>query len=218
MKKWLIIILICMLLVGGGTIAVYIQLIPRIKEYGTMEVQRFNQLIVSHCYFTDESQYKDLVVIERGSDNTIELLDFDMIKVNQLSTKIAQDIETTYAQIEEGTFKAKDDSYYQRRMQEVSENGILSKVSVMSLLHIPIFQFISPSITIKYNHLSSVSTSIVKSIKNYGVNHVMVELSIEVNMKLSMVYPFFEQFQTHKIKIPVLLEIFQGQVPLIYSQ
>ncbi|MEG0276288.1 MAG: sporulation protein YunB [Coprobacillus sp.] len=212
MKKWLIIVLVFMLLFGGGCLGLYIQLIPRIKEYGKMEVQRFNQLIVSHCYF------KDLVVIERGNDNTIELLDFDMIKVNQLSTKIAQDIETTYAQIEEGKFKANDDSYYQRKMQQVSQDGILSKVSVMSLLRIPIFNSISPTIKIKYKHLSSVSTSIKKSIKNYGVNHVMVELAIEINMKLSMVYPFFEQYQTHQIQIPILLEIFQGQVPLVYSQ
>lgn len=218
MKKWLIIGVVCILLLTGGGLALYVQMIPLIKEYGKLEVQRFNQLIISHCYFTDESQYENLVMIERGSDNTIELLDFDMIKVNQLSTTIVQDIELTYSQIEDGTFKAKDDSYYQRKMQQVAQDGILSKISVMSLLGVPIFNTLSPTINIKYNHLSSVSTSIVKSVKNYGVNHVMVELAIEVNMKLSMIYPFFEQYQTHKIKIPVLLEIFQGQVPLIYNQ
>ena len=57
-----------------------------------------------------------------------------------------------------------------------------------------------------------------RNVENYGVNHVMVELSIEINMNLTMVYPFFEQYHTHSIKIPVLLEIFQGQVPLVYSQ
>ena len=63
----------------------------------------------------------------------------------------------------------------------------------------------------------SVGSSIVKNVENYGVNHVMVELSIEVHMNITMVYPFFEQYHTHNIKIPVLLEIFQGQVPLVYS-
>ena len=80
---------------------------------------------------------------------------------------------------EEGLYQAIDDSYYQRRMKEVSQNGIISKVSVASLLHLPFFQPIFPTIPIRYKHLSSVSGSIAKKIANYGVNHVMVELSIE---------------------------------------
>lgn len=217
MKKWLAIVTTCLFLIIGGCIAIYIQLIPSIKTYGKMELERFNQLIISHCYLTDKSQYKDLVIIERGEDNKIQLLDFDMIKVNQLASEIGHDIENTYVLIEEGRFVAIDDSYYQRRIEEVSQSGIVSKIPIMSLMNIPIFNFLSPSISVQYKHLSSVSTAIEKKVENYGVNHVMVELSIEINMSIDMIYPFFEQFHTHSIQIPILLEIFEGQVPLVYS-
>lgn len=183
-----------------------------------MELERFNQLIISHCYFTKESQYEDLVLIERNAQNEIELIDFDMVKVNQLSSKIVMDIENTYSLLEEGRYKAKDESYYERRLESVAKDGIISRISIASLLHLPLFQFLSPSLTIKYKHLSSVGSSIIKNIQNYGVNHVMVELFIEITMNLTMVYPFFEQYHSHTIKIPVLLEIFQGQVPTIYHQ
>ena len=53
--------------------------IPSIKQYGKMEVERFNQLIISHCYFTDDSQYDDLVIIERDDEKNIQLIDFDMV-------------------------------------------------------------------------------------------------------------------------------------------
>jgi sporulation protein YunB len=196
----------------------YIQLIPNLKSYGKLEIERFNQLIINHCYSTKESQYDNLVIIERDDNNDIQLIDFDMVKVNQLATDIVLDIENTYAQIEEGHYKAQDETYYQRRLQNVSQKGIISKISIASLLHVPILQFISPSISIKYKHLSSVGSTINKKIENYGVNHVMVELSIEVKMNLTMTYPFFEQYHSHTITIPVLLEIFQGQVPLVYTQ
>ena len=175
-------------------------------------------MIISHCYFTDDSQYGDLVVIERDENQNIQLIDFDMIKVNQLSSQIVRDIENTYSLLEEGRFKASDDTYYQRRMQEVSQNGIISRISIASLLHVPLFQWMSPYLSIKYKHLSSVGSSVVKKIENYGVNHVMVELAIEITMNLTMVYPFFEQYHSHTIKIPILLEIFQGQIPLVYHQ
>lgn len=211
--------MICLIsLIIISTTTLYIHLIPSIKEYGKMEVERFNQLIISHCYFTDDSQYDDLVIIERDDEQNIQLIDFDMVKVNQLATSIVMDIEDTYSSIEEGNYQAIDETYYQRRMKEVSQNGIISKVSIASLLHLPFFQPIMPTIPIRYKHLSSVSSSVVKKIENYGVNHVMVELSIEVTMNLTMTYPFFEQYHSHTIKIPVLLEIFQGQVPLVYTQ
>ena len=181
-----------------------------------MEIERFNQFIISHCYMTDQKQYDDLVIIERNENNEIELIDFDMIKVNQLASQIVLDIEKTYAQIEDGSYQAKDESAYQKRVEEVSQTGIIASISLNTLFHLPSF-FLLPSIPVNYKHLSSVGSSIVKNIENYGVNHVMIELSIEIRMNIAMVYPFFEQYHTQVISIPILLEIFQGQVPLVYS-
>lgn len=217
MKKWIIIVGVLCFLIVMSTGIVYIQAIPTLKTYGQMEIERFNQLIISHSYFTDEKQYDNLVIIERDENQDIELLDFDMVKVNQLAADIVSDIENTYSQIEEGTFQASDDSYYQRRMEEVSQTGIISSIPIATLLDLPAFSFLSPSIPVTYKHLSSVGSSVQKNIQNYGVNHVMIELSIDIKMNITMIYPFFEQYHTQVITIPVLLEIFQGQVPLVYS-
>ncbi|UTY38381.1 hypothetical protein NMU03_12000 [Allocoprobacillus halotolerans] len=216
MKKW-IIIAICisvLLMVAFGII--YVQMIPLLKEYGKLEIERFNQLVITHSYFTDQKQYDDLVIIERNENNEIELIDFDMIQVNQLASAIVLDIENTYAKIEEGSYQAKDESSYQRRLEEVSQTGIVATLSLNTLFHLPSFLLL-PSIPLAYKHLSSVGSSVVKKVENYGVNHVMIELSIEIKMNIAMVYPFFEQYHTQVISIPILLEIFQGQVPLFYS-
>ena len=216
MKKWIITVVVLCLLLMTGLGIVYVQLIPFIKEYGQMEIERFNQLVISHSYFTDQKQYDELVIIERNEENEIALLDFDMVKVNQLANRIVLDIENIYSQIENGTYQAQDESYYQRRMEEVSQTGIIASLSLNTLFHLPSFLML-PSIPLTYKHLSSVGSSISKKIENYGVNHVMIELSIEIRMNIAMVYPFFEQYHTQVISIPILLEIFQGQVPLVYS-
>ena len=216
MKKWIITVVVLCLLLMTGLGIVYVQLIPLIKEYGQMEIERFNQLVISHSYFTDQKQYDELVVIERNEENEIALLDFDMVKVNQLANRIVLDIENIYSQIENGTYQAQDESYYQRRMEEVSQTGIIASLSLNTLFHLPSFLML-PSIPLTYKHLSSVGSSISKKIENYGVNHVMIELSIDIKMNIAMIYPFFEQYHTQVISIPILLEIFQGQVPLVYS-
>lgn len=216
MKKWIITVVVLCLLLMTGLGIVYVQLIPFIKEYGQMEIERFNQLVISHSYFTDQKQYDELVIIERNEENEIALLDFDMVKVNQLANRIVLDIENIYSQIENGTYQAQDESYYQRRMEEVSQTGIIALLSLNTLFHLPSFLML-PSIPLTYKHLSSVGSSISKKIENYGVNHVMIELSIDIKMNIAMIYPFFEQYHTQVISIPILLEIFQGQVPLVYS-
>ena len=216
MKKWIITVVVLCLLLMTGLGIVYVQLIPFIKEYGQMEIERFNQLVISHSYFTDQKQYDELVIIERNEENEIALLDFDMVKVNQLANRIVLDIENIYSQIKNGTYQAQDESYYQRRMEEVSQTGIIASLSLNTLFHLPSFLML-PSIPLTYKHLSSVGSSISKKIENYGVNHVMIELSIDIKMNIAMIYPFFEQYHTQVISIPILLEIFQGQVPLVYS-
>lgn len=218
MKKWIVVMVIVLSLILCSSAIFYIQLVPRIKDYGQMEVKRFQQLVISHSYFTQESQYQDLVVIERNQQGEIELIDFDLIKVNQLASQIVKDIENTFSLIEEGTYQATDHSYYQRRMEKIARDGIISQISIASLLHLPLLNRVLPHISLRFKNVSSVGSSIVKSIENYGVNHVMVELAIEVTINMTMVYPFFEQYQSHRICIPILLEIFQGQVPIMYQQ
>ena len=216
-KKVFIIVIIIMIIIYMPCYYLYLSLIPPLKEYGKMEVERLNQLIITHSKFTDEKQYQDMVVIERNDENEITLIDFDMIKANEIANDLVLDIENTYALIEEGQYQAKDDSYYERRIEEVSKSGIVSKVAIGTLLDMPVLSPVTPKLSIQYKHLTSVSSSIEKQIMNYGVNHVMVELSIKVVLKLRMVYPFFEQYHDHTIEIPILLEIVEGQVPLVYQ-
>lgn len=216
MKKKLLIIFIVVTIVFAISFHyLYLSLVDPLKEYGKMEVERLNQLIITHSKFTDQKQYNDMVIIERNDNQEITLIDFDMVKANNLAGDIVLDIENTYSLLEEGKYKAKDDSYYERRLAQVSKDGIVSKVAIATLLDKPLLVPLSPRLSIRYKHLASVTSDVIKEVKNYGINHCMIQLSIDVTLKLRMVYPFFESLSTHHVTIPILLEIVEGQVPLV---
>lgn len=63
MKKCLITLLVLVIVISLCMGGIYLKMIPSLKEYGKMEIQRFNQLIISHCYFTSDSQYDQLVIL-----------------------------------------------------------------------------------------------------------------------------------------------------------
>ena len=164
MKKWMVLIIVVISLILCSSVMVYIQLIPRIKEYCQMEVQRFQQLVISHSYLTQESQYQDLVIVERNQQGEIEIIDFDLIKVNQLSSQIVKDIENTFSLIEEGTYQAMDESYYQRHMEKIARDGIIAQISMASLLHLPLLNQVLPHISLRFKNVSSVGSNIIKNI------------------------------------------------------
>ena len=172
-----------------------------------MEIKRFNQLIISHSY-NHEKTYNDLVISDRNNDNKIEAVHFNMNELSDIAGVIVNDLENTYTSIEEGTYKAKDQSFYEKRIEEVAKNGIISKVPL-----IPSLSILPLSIPIQFKQLTYIGNNIKKEIKNYGVNHIMIEIYIEINMNFIMIYPFFQQYETYTFDVPVLLELYEGQIP-----
>ena len=108
------------------------------------------------------------------------------------------DIEQTYAALEEGTYLASDDSYYQRRSSHVSNVVWASQIPI-TLLNLPAFHF---------HHLSLCAISIYpvlevplsKILKIMGLIMSWLNYSLKQN-GLTMIYPFFLQYHTHSIKI-----------------
>ena len=194
----------------------YVEMLPMIKSYGKMELARFNQMIVTHSYMTNESIYDDFVHISRNDHQQIQLIEFDMIQINQLANDIVLDIEALYAAIENHNYIKKDDSYYEERIDEVSQNGVIAQISLSALMNMPMFYYLLPFVNVQFRHLSKVNSSVKKSIQNYGLNHIVIEIVIQITMEHTIVYPFFEEITKNVVDIPVLLEIYQGQVPLVY--
>lgn len=177
-----------------------------------MEVKRLNQLIVSKSAGNNKS-YKDILIIEKDSDNKIETVHFNMIVLNQISNTIVNDLMNTYQSIENGTYKAKDQSYYEKRIEDISHNGISSQIPLCKTLNIfPI------TIPVKFKNVAYIGSNIKRKVENYGLNHIMIEISIEVNINLVMVYPFFKEYETYRFDVPVLLELYEGQIPDTYIQ
>ena len=167
MKKIIALIVIAITLLFIIYISIYITLYPSIKAYGKNEMSRFNQLIVTHSYLTDQSIYSDVVHIGRNSEGNVDYIDFDMIKLNSITNETILNIEETYYMIEHNQYIKKNNSYYEERLQEVSQKGIVAKIPITTLLHMPFLNIISPKISLKFNHLSQVSGSIIRKYRRF---------------------------------------------------
>ena len=89
-----------------------------------------------------------------------------MSYINDLATNY--NLEETLLKLEDGTYKKKDTSPYNKKLLHISkQQGIIARVPLGSLTNNIFLQNVGPSLSIKYKTLSLTSSNINKKIKNY---------------------------------------------------
>lgn len=218
MKKGTIVVVIILIIS-----AVFIQLfsvncIPILKDTANKEVERFCQLVVNQTTFDYENISDDLITIQRDNDNNIKMLDFDMAHATKISGELVVKIEEMLLEIEEGEYQTSRNTIYAKKMKQISDDkGVIAKVPLGMLTNNPFLASMGPNLKIKYQMLTHVSSSIKKEIKSYGINHIMVGLTVVVTIKLMVLVPFYKEEHVQNVSFPLALEIIEGEVPNWYQ-
>lgn len=218
MKKWTILIIIILVFVLGGVQVFSVNCIPILKNIANKELERFCQLIVNQTTFNYNDISADLINIERDNENNIKMIDFNMAYATKIAGEIVLQIEETLLSIEEGEYASKKDTIYDKKIRKISDDGgVIASVPMGMLTNNPFFASLGPKMKIRYQTLSHVSSTIKKDVKNYGINHMMVGLTVVVTIKVMVLVPFYKEEHVQNISFPLTLEIIEGEVPNWYQ-
>lgn len=191
---------------------------PVIKGIASKEVERFCQLIVNHAgrMYTDIAD--ELVKVERDNNNQVFLIDFDMIYATKVATELVLQIEELLLSLEEGVYESTGDSIYNKRLQTISDNkGVIATIPLGLLTNNPFLADTGPNFKIRYKTISQVSSSVLQDVRDYGINRMVVGITIAITIHLRVIVPFYQEDYSHEILFPLSLEIIEGQVPQWYQ-
>lgn len=191
---------------------------PVIKGIASKEVERFCQLIVNHAgrMYTDITD--ELVKVERDNNNQVFLIDFDMIYATKVATELVLQIEELLLSLEEGIYESTGDSIYNKRLQTISDNkGVIATIPLGLLTNNPFLADTGPNFKIRYKTISQVSSSVLQDVRDYGINRMVVGITIAITIHLRVIVPFYQEDYSHEILFPLSLEIIEGQVPQWYQ-
>jgi sporulation protein YunB len=208
---FLVAILIFIQVIGTGVT-------PVIKGIASKEVERFCQLIVNHAgrMYTDITD--ELVKVERDNNNQVFLIDFDMIYATKVATELVLQIEELLLSLEEGVYESTGDSIYNKRLQTISDNkGVIATIPLGLLTNNPFLADTGPNFKIRYKTISQVSSSVLQDVRDYGINRMVVGITIAITIHLRVIVPFYQEDYSHEILFPLSLEIIEGQVPQWYQ-
>lgn len=208
MKKIVIIIVSLLVLL----LIVSFQMQPVIEKMAVKKMDQFVQLVINHVSFTEEIDDQQLFT---DTDHTIE---FNMVYINKICSQYVSDLENVLQLIQEGKYKKKNQSIYNQYLKEISDNqGIIASIPIGGLTGNVFLENIGPRLHVRYQTQSLVSSNISKTVKSYGINHVLVTIDLTVLIELQILIPFRASNYKKSFQIPLVFKILEGEVPSWYQ-
>ena len=208
MKKIFIIIVSLLVLL----LIVSFQMQPVIEKMAVKKMDQFVQLVINHVSFTEEIDDQQLFT---DTDHTIE---FNMVYINKICSQYVSDLENVLQLIQEGKYKKKNQSIYNQYLKEISDNqGIIASIPIGGLTGNVFLENIGPRLHVRYQTQSLVSSNISKTVKSYGINHVLVTIDLTVLIELQILIPFRTSNYKKSFQIPLVFKILEGEVPSWYQ-
>lgn len=208
MKKIVIIIVSLLVLL----LIVSFQMQPVIEKMAVKKMDQFVQLVINHVSFTEEIDDQQLFT---DTDHTIE---FNMVYINKICSQYVSNLENVLQLIQEGKYKKKNQSLYNQYLKEISDNqGIIASIPIGGLTGNVFLENIGPRLHVRYQTQSLVSSNISKTVKSYGINHVLVTIDLTVLIELQILIPFRASNYKKSFQIPLVFKILEGEVPSWYQ-
>lgn len=193
---------------------------PIVYRYVNVEVKRFASNVVNHSIndIIAEDLDEELFYITKNEKNEVEMLDYNTKKVNEILSQITKEIQQRLINLEDGKSRYLNisDSFKASRFSKI-KNGILCEIPSGSLKNNSLFVNIGPTIPIKMIFLGQVQTSLKTKITNYGINNLVIETIVHVEVEEQVSMPAMSKKSTIKIDAPLTMKIIQGVVPDYYS-
>ena len=181
---------------------------PKLLNIASSSLDTYNNHLIMN-FISNESLSKkelnNLINIVKNKDDEIISIDYDVKYSYQILQNITNELyeivsKTTYKDITDYDFDIKDDLvlYYPVGL---AFNSIY-------------FNNLGPRIPVKIKFLSSLVTNINTKVSNYGINNVLIEIYIDINIEDYIVVPFKEEKIKKNYNILLASKVIMGKVPM----
>ncbi len=193
---------------------------PIFINYLNGEVERITTNVVDSVLndLLAKGSNDSLFVITRNDRNEVEMVDYNTEKVNSLLKNINQLIYLKLYNLEEGnTDKLLLSSSLLGNNYHFIDSGVVCEIPLGSLTGNGFLTNLGPIIPVKMSFLGQVSSNLKTRVTSYGINNLLLELYIQVEVKEKISLPKTSDVATVKVEAPLSIKIISGIVPNYYG-
>lgn len=187
--------------------------LPIFMEYSVSKIKNVSASLINRVVSSELANLKsinEMIIVTKGSEDEIQMIDFDSQAVNKVLTSITtglldnlKDNDAFSDAFEGNSYKYSNGIVYELPIGVVSNNIFLSNLG--------------PKIPVKLNMVGDVFTNVNTEIKEYGINNALVKISIDVSVNEKIVIPFISKTVNVSVSVPISLKLIQGNIPIYYG-
>lgn len=178
-----------------------------LKEYIDVEVFNITNRVVNNIILRNNFTGKYLIIDENTNN-----ISYDTKVINEYVDLITKKIEKKVY-----NFDMNGDFFNNKMKYKDIHDGVIYNVMFSSIRKSTLFSSLGPSIPIKLKFIGNVKSKIKTEIREYGINNMLVNLILIVNVKMRISFPFTSNEQVITIEQPLSIDIIRGDVPNYYK-
>ena len=137
----------------------------------------------------------NLYFVTKNNLEEIEMIDYNSLKVNLFLRDITSNIQSNL-------------------LKETTDDF---NVPFGRIFNNPFFNQKGPKIPVKITYIGNVQSYIKTSIKEYGINNALVEMTVYIEINVKIMLPLLSDNLIIKKEVPISYQIIKGNVPSYYA-
>ncbi|MEI3529585.1 MAG: sporulation protein YunB [Bacilli bacterium] len=195
--------------------------IPPLTKYAKNEANKVTNIVVNRTVekiVGENLNIEDLYIINKDSNNSINMVDFNTITVNQLLTKIINEIQNNLQNIERGNLDQIniDELGLENYNKANLEKGVIYRIPTGIIFDNTLLSNLGPTIPVKINLIGDISGNVSTKVTNYGINNALLETNINIEINQLVVLPIATKEMKITSSVPIAMKLVQGTVPNYY--
>lgn len=187
------------------------KLMPLFIKYGENQCVNISTRLINNVVANQirKELLNEIVVV--NNDETVSI-DFNTAVLNSIANNTIKKIQFYFYAFEKGTL---DNEITKELGLEniLSKNGVVYKISISRAFENPLIGNLGIEIPISYRFNSDVKTQIVSSLKEYGINNALLEISLKINTHCYISVPMLSEEASIEVITPIVVKLIQGEIP-----
>lgn len=186
---------------------------PKLISIAKYDLDKYtNKAILNNLdtYIVDSNNLMNLLIINKNKDGEIISVDYDVEKVYLMLNEITSNVHNKFAYVDLDTF-----TNYEKSLSN-SNNGFILSYPILLGSNNMFLNNLGPKIPIKVDVLSNILTNINTSIKDYGINSLLVEVYIVINIRHKIIALNVEDIN-FEYKFLLASKVINGSIPSYYG-
>ena len=193
----------------------------KILVFAEAEVSKISKLIVNKAVndsVVENMDVEKIFVIEKNSNNDIQLINFNPKYVNQILSDIADTITDYFEELEHGYSTIVDVKKNLITNTNIlsRKKGVIFEIPMGVLSNNPFLSNIGPKIPVRLTFNGELESSLKTEVQNYGINNAIITVSVNINVSEQLLMPITSKKITITNDIPIAVKIIQGNIPNYY--